>query len=217
MSTLTKLALGVMGRLRAAPPRGDSATAITLPPPVTEGGLPLLDALRRRGSERDFRPDPLSDAQLSGLLWAAFGVNRPNVHGRTAPSAVNAQEIAIYVALPQGAYRYDPDHHRLELVVSTDVRRVTGYQDFVDGAPLDLVYVADHTKLALVPVAQRTLYAAASAGAIAQNVYLYCASEGLGTVIRAWIDRDALAEALGLPHDDQILLAQTVGLPRQPA
>ena len=88
---------------------------------------------------------------------------------------------------------------------------LTGNQDFVDEAPLDLVYVADHARMAMVPVAYRESYASAAAGAIAQNVYLFSASTGLSTVIRAWIDRTAIADALGLSHDQQVLLSQTVG------
>jgi len=98
-------------------------------------------------------------------------------------------------------------------VAGADVRRVTGYQDFVDAAPLDLVFVADHTRMRLVPVDKRTAYAHAAAGAMAQNVYLFAAAHGLATVIRAWIDREAVAEALGLSHDQEVLLAQTVGYP----
>ena len=94
---------------------------------------------------------------------------------------------------------------------ASDVRRVTGYQDFVDEAPLDLVYVADHARMRMVPAAQRENYASAAAGAISQNVYLFAASSGLATVIRAWIDRSAIADALGLTHDQQVLLSQTVG------
>ncbi len=214
MSTLTKLALGLMGRLRPAPSRGGALEAIELPPPTTEGGLPLMEALRRRRSERAFLADALSDQALSDLLWAAFGVNRPESGGRTAPSALDAQEIDVYVALPEGTYRYEPGPHRLALVSAADARRVTGYQDFVADAPLDLVYVADHSRMKLVPVAQRAAFSSAAAGAIAQNVYLYAASAGLATVIRAWIDRDAIAEALGLRHDQEVLLSQTVGYPR---
>ncbi|MBX3271651.1 MAG: SagB/ThcOx family dehydrogenase [Sandaracinaceae bacterium] len=214
MSTLTKLALGLMGKLRPAPSRGGAPEAIELPPPSTEGGLPLMDALRRRRSERAFLPDVLPAQVLSDLLWSAFGVNRPEAGGRTAPSALDAQEIDVYVALPEGTYRFEPRGHRLELVSAADARRVTGYQDFVADAPLDLVYVADHSRMKLVPVAQRTVYSAAAAGAIAQNVYLYCASAGLATVIRGWIDRDAIAQALGLGHDQEVLLSQTVGYPR---
>ena len=212
MGTLTKVALGVMGRLRPSPAQGDGPATLALPPPDREGGLPLMRTLALRRSGRAFRPDPLPPEVLSGLLWAAFGTNRPD-GGRTAPSALNAQEIDVFVALPEGAYRYDATGHALQRVASADLRRVTGYQDFVDQAPLDLVLVADHARMRLVPAAQRAAYAHAAAGAIAQNVYLYAASAGLATVIRAWIDRDAIAEALGLTHDQQVLLSQTVGFP----
>jgi nitroreductase len=148
------------------------------------------------------------------VLWAAYGVNRPD-GGRTAPTAINAQEIDVFAALPTGAYLYDAARNVLTLVAATDVRRVTGYQDFVDEAPLDLVYVADYTRLRMVPASQRTSYSSAAAGAICQNVYLYAASNGLATVIRAWIDRDAIAEALGLTHDQQVLFSQTVGYPKR--
>jgi nitroreductase len=127
---------------------------------------------------------------------------------------LNAQEVEVFVALPTGAYLYDPAAHALQQVAGTDVRRVTGYQDFVDEAPLDLVYVAHHARLSAVPVAQRSAYAHACAGAISQNVYLFAAAHGLGTVIRAWIDREAIATALGLGHDQEVLLSQTVGYPR---
>jgi nitroreductase len=116
--------------------------------------------------------------------------------------------------LPSGAYLYDADANQLQLVAGADLRRVTGYQDFVDEAPLDLVYVADHGRMMLVPVASRESFASAAAGAIAQNVYLFAAGNGLSTVIRAWIDRDAIADALGLGHDHQVLLSQTVGFPK---
>jgi SagB-type dehydrogenase family enzyme len=212
MSTLTKVALGMMGRLRPSPAQGDGPASIALTPPDREGGLPLMRALALRRSGRAFRPDPLPPEMLSGLLWAACGTNRPD-GGRTAPSALNAQEIDVLVALPEGAYRYDATGHALQRVASADLRRVTGYQDFVDQAPLDLVLVADHARMRLVPAAQRAAYAHAAAGAIAQNVYLYAASAGLATVIRAWIDRDAIAEALGLAHDQQVLLSQTIGFP----
>jgi nitroreductase len=215
MSTLTKLALGLMGRLRPAPAIGDAVATIALPVPDRSGGLPLMAALAARHSSRAFLPQALSPQQLSDLLWAAWGRNRDD-SGRTAPSALNAQEIDLYVALPEGAYRCDAAAHALQRVVAQDLRRITGYQDFVDDAPLDLVLVADHARMGLVPVAQRESYASVAAGAIAQNVYLWCASAGLATVIRAWIDRQAIADALGLPHDHQVLLSQTVGLPATP-
>jgi len=117
------------------------------------------------------------------------------------------------VALATGLYRYAPKTHELHLVAAMDVRRVTGYQDFVDTAPLDLVYVADHGRMKTIPAARRESYASMAAGAMVQNVYLYCASAGLATVVRAWFDKNALGQSMGLDADQQILLTQTVGLP----
>jgi nitroreductase len=212
MSTLTKIALGMMGRLRPRPATGDSPASISLPPPDKHDGLPLMEALARRCSSRDFSPAPLPLPLLSGLLWAACGLNRAE-GGRTAPSALNAQEIDVFVALQSGAYLYHAAEHELRLIAASDLRRVTGYQDFVDRAATDLVYVADHARMRLVPVGQRESYSSIAAGAIAQNVYLFAASNGLATVLRAWIDRAAISDALGLTHDQQVLLSQTVGYP----
>jgi len=213
VSTLTKIALGMMGQLRPAPAKGDAAPIIPLPAPEKTGGMPLMEALSLRRSAREFGHRELPLPVLSGLLWAAFGINRAD-GGRTAPSALNAQEIDVYVALPSGAYLYDPPAHSLRLVAASDLRRITGYQDFVDEAPLDLVFVADHARMRMVPAGQRQSYASVAAGAIAQNVYLFAASAGLATVIRAWIDRSAIASALGLTHDQEVLLSQTVGYPK---
>jgi hypothetical protein len=172
-----------------------------------------MEALRRRQSRRTFSTRPLPAQTLSDLLWAAAGVNRPKLGGRTAPSAMNAQEVLLYVAMPEGLYLYDPAAHRLRQAVASDVRSVSGYQDFVDSAPLDLIYVADHARMALVPAGRREAYAFAAAGAMAQNVYLFCASAGLATVIRGWFDARALTQAMRLGTDQQVLLAQTVGRP----
>jgi SagB-type dehydrogenase family enzyme len=210
---LTKLALGAMGRLRPKPALGDATPRIVLPAPDRNAGLPLMQAIAKRRSLREFEARELPLPMLSSLLWAANGINRDD-GGRTAPSAMHANEIDIYVALPSGAYLYDAGAHALQLVAGSDIRRVTGYQDFVDDAPLDLVYVADHSRMTLIPVASRESFASVAAGAITQNVYLFAASNGLATVIRAWIDREAIANALGLPHDHQVLLSQTVGFPK---
>lgn len=214
MDTLTKLALGLMGRLKVQPPAGEAQAVVALPPAQTFGGVPLMEALHRRQSQREFRPEPLAPQLLSNLLWAACGVNRPELGGRTAPSAMNAQEVDVYVALPQRLYLYDPKTQDLKLKLARDVRRVTGYQDFVDSAPLDLIYVADHGRMKLVPASMRESYASVAAGAMAQNIYLFCASAGLATVVRAWFDRQALTQAMGLGPDQQILLTQTVGHPQ---
>ena len=213
MNTLTKMALGLMGQLKPLPPVGNGANSIKLPPAHMAGGAPLMLALSQRQSQREFDPEPLLQQTLSDLLWAAAGVNRPTLGGRTVPSAMNAQEVDVYVALPIGLYRYAAPTQTLRLVSAADVRRVTGYQDFVDTAPLDLIFVADYARMTLVPAAQRASYASVVAGAMAQNVYLYCASVGLATVLRAWLNRDTLAHAMGLTNAQQVLLAQTVGHP----
>jgi SagB-type dehydrogenase family enzyme len=129
------------------------------------------------------------------------------------PAAQSVHDLVVYAALPQGTYRYDPKAHALVLVAAADLRRVTGYQDFVDHAPLDLIYVADPSAVAPMTAAQRESYAWVEAGAIAQNVYLYCSAYGLGAVLRAWLDRDAVGRALGLHARERVLLSQTVGYP----
>lgn len=215
MSLVSKWFLGKLGQLRAVPLTGGTDARLALPVPDQQGGLPLMQALARRRSARDFRNAPLSQQEVSNLLWAADGINRPEIHERTAPSAMNAQEIVIYVALAQGLYRYDPEHHALELIAASDARRVTGLQDFVDTAPLDLVYVADHHRMWTIPEGRRDVYAAACAGAIMQNVYLYCASAGLASVARGLFDADALGAALELGPHQHVVLTQTVGWPSE--
>lgn len=214
MNLLTKMAQGLIGQDKAQPAIADAISSTHLPPPSTMGGMPLMQALAQRQSAREFDPTPLPEQTLSELLWAAAGINRPMLGGRTVPSAMNSQEVDVYAALPNGLFRYAAATHALRMVSAIDVRRVTGYQDFVDTAPMDLVYVVDHSRMKLVPVTKRESYAFAAAGAMAQNVSLYCASAGLASVIRAWLDRTALSLAMGLNNDQQILLAQTVGRPR---
>ena len=118
MNTLTKLALGLMGQLKPQPPAGDPTTRTALPPPMREGGMPLMEAFRHRQSQREFSPEPLGEQSLSDLLWAAGGVNRPALGGRTAPSAMNAQEVQLYVALPQGLFLYEPRAHALQVTAA---------------------------------------------------------------------------------------------------
>lgn len=193
-----------------APVLGLAAEPIALPKPRTQGGKPLMQALAERKSSREFSPEKLPPQTLSDLLWAAYGISRPDGR-RTAPTASNRQEIEIYVALAEGVYRYDAKSHRLDPVVSGDLRGATGTQDFVAGAPLNLVYVADFGRVSGGNPEDKSLYAAADTGFISQNVYLYCASEGLATVVRGSVDRAALAKALKLPENQRVMLAQTVG------
>jgi SagB-type dehydrogenase family enzyme len=211
MHTLTKPGAQLLGQMKLKRVREGSLVAIDLPTPEV-AATPLMGLLARRRSHREFSSATLPLQSLSNLLWAAYGVNRRSENGRTAPSALNAQEIDIYVALPGGIYQFDALHQRLSRIAEVDARRVTGYQDFVDEAPIDLIYVANLGH-AIGTAAERELHAAASAGAIAQNVYLYCAEQGLATVLRAWLDRATLAAALELGTNEKVLFAQTVGYP----
>lgn len=190
---------------------------IALPAPRTEGGKPLRDALRERRSTREFSPEKLPLQTLSDLLWAAAGISRPESGKRTAPSARNWQEVQVYVLLEEGAFAYDAAANVLRGVVAGDLRKQSGSQDFVGIAPVELVYVADLEKLAEAAPEDRTFYSAADAAFIGENVYLFCASEGLGTVIRGSVDRAALEKALGLPAGKRVILAQTVGYPAAPS
>ena len=186
---------------------------INLPAPDYQNGIPLMQALMRRASHREFAVTELPLATLGALLWAADGVNRPLTGGRTAPSPHARHEIDIYAALPGGVYRYDTVKHRLVLKHAVDARGQTGYQDFVGRAPLDLVYVVQTSRLSEMPAEQRIRFSAVTTGAIAQNVALYCASAGLNNVVRGWLSERILSDALSLNEDEVPILAQTIGFP----
>ena len=186
---------------------------IALPPPHMEGGMPLMEALKARQTSRAYSPKPLPDQILSDLLWAAFGVNRPDTGKRTSPSARNWQEVDVFAVTEHGAYRYDAKANVLRAVAAGDLRKLTGPQAFVGAAPLNLVYVADVDKMTGSSPEDQALYMGADVGFISQNIYLFCASEGLAAVVRGMVDRDALAKALNLPDNQKIVLAQTVGYP----
>jgi len=187
---------------------------VTLPAPTTSGGLPLLTALANRRSSREFAPEALPLALLSDLLWAANGVNRPETGKRTAATARNWQNLEIYAVIATGIFRYDPVAHALVAVTAGDHRAATGAQPFVAGAPLNLVYVSDLAKMPGVEADSDGLrYDGVHAGIVAQNVYLFAASTDLATVLRAMVDRTALAGVLGLPETQRVILAQSVGYP----
>ena len=187
---------------------------VQLPKPQTDIGRPLMQVLKERRSTHTFSPEKLPAPVVSNLLWAAFGVNRPDSGKRTAPSAMNWQETDIYVATSDGLYIYDAKTHQLNPVLRDDVRAQTGTQSFVADAPLNLVYVADLTKTRSSSP-ERDMYVAADVGFIAQNVYLFCASERLATVVRGSIDRPALSKVMRLRPDQRIILAPTVGYPKK--
>ena len=187
---------------------------VKLPPPQTDGGRPLMQVLKDRKSTRDFGPGTLSPQTLSNLLWAAFGINRPDGR-RTAPSTMNWQEVSIYVATPEGVYIYDAKGNVLNPVLAGDFRAAMGTQSYVKDAAVNLAYVSDLSKTDNAASSEAEMYTAADVGFIAQNVYLYCASEGLATVVRAGIDKPALAKTLNLQPQQKIILAQSVGYPKK--
>jgi SagB-type dehydrogenase family enzyme len=191
-----------------------------LPPPSMNNPTTLMEALSLRRTSREFAADPIPLQTVSDLLWAAFGVNRPDSGKRTAPSAMNMQEIDIYVAAERGLFLYDPGEHMLRMVVGADLRAATGMQPFVASAPLNLVLVADYSRMDPrnrgMTDETKLFYAACDAGYISQNIYLFCAANGLATVARGAVDRDALALAMELEPHQHVILAQTVGWPASP-
>ncbi len=209
LKTFTPLFIaGVMTVVSAN--NAQSQQTISLPAPQTGGGKPLMQALKDRETNRTFAERKFSQQLLSNLLWAACGINRPDSGKRTAPTAMNRQEIDVYVAMEQGLYLYDAKKHSLNLVVRKDLREMTGKQPFVKKAPVNLVYVADYSRMGGNET-EKLFYSGTDTGFVSQNVYLFCASEGLATVVRGYVDRDRLAKEMNLKSSQKITLAQTVG------
>lgn len=190
-----------------------AAKAAALPAPRQSGGMPLYDALKARHSTREFADRPLPAAVLSNLLWCAWGVNRPWSGDHTAPSWRHSSEVDLYVFTADGVWLYDPRGHRLIPRVAGNHRTLAGLQDFVAAAPLNLIYVADLARMEPGPEAEHRNAAFTDAGFIGQNVYLFCASEGLATVFRGMVDRRRLHRFLGLTEDQRVTYGQTVGYP----
>jgi len=194
---------------------------VKLPPPDTKGGKPLMQCLKDRKTDRSFSAAKLPAEILSNLLWAAWGINRPDSGKRTAPSARNWQEIDVYVAMEEGLYRYNAKSHSLDPVLKSDLRKNTTHllqpsRGSITGAPLQLIYVADFSRMGMMSgKEEKDFYSAANTGFMAQNVYLYCASEGLATGVRAFVDKDALAKDMRLRDSQKIVLVQAVGYPHE--
>ncbi len=186
---------------------------IALPAPRQDGGIPLMSALKRRHSTREYATRPLPRQTLSDLLWAAFGINRPS-GDRTAPYWRHVMVIDVYAAMADGVFLYEPKSHALLPYLPDDIRAATGLQGFVGTAPLNLVYVAHGERMQDVSSEDRRLYASVDAGFIGQNVYLFCASEGLASVFRGAVDYPKLARTMKLPKEQFVTFAQTVGYPR---
>ncbi len=188
---------------------------ILLLPPQTDGGRPLMQVIKDRKSSREFSAEKLPPQVLSNMLWAANGISRPDSKKRTAPSAMNRQEIDVYVTTAEGLYIYDVNSHTLKPILAGDNRAATGKQDFVKDVPVNLIYVADFSKMGDGSNEDKVFYSAADTGFISQNVYLYCASEGLATVVRNLIDKPALAKIMKLRPEQRVILAQSVGFPKK--
>ena len=188
-----------------------NAQNIQLPEPTKKGGKPLMEALSERKSTREFSSEALSYQQISDLLWAGNGINRED--GRhTAPSARNCQEIDMYVVLPEGIYLYDPTTHSLIMKKEGEYRKDFTSQDFASEAPLIIIFVANYEKMENMTTEKMEFYGATDCGYVSQNIYLYCSSENLNTVVLGRIDRDKIQQLIGF--DGKAILAQPVGLPK---
>ncbi len=196
--------------------------SIHLPEPQKTGGKPLMDCLNERHSTRAYKRDEVPPQELSNLLWASFGVTRPDSGtgighdgSHTAPCACNSQSIDIYVALPKGLFLYEPHAHELQPALAEDIRPHLDHpaQRFALEAPLHLFYVVDYSRMVLFGGGEwdKQVLPFADSAFMAENVYLYCASAGLSTVIRALLDRKRLAEVFGLRPDQFVTLSQTIG------
>ncbi len=178
------------------------AQDITLPKPQRSGGKPVFDAINERQSYKDPAETPLDLQTISDLLWVAYGFNRED--RRVVPSALNKQELSAYVILKEGAYLYDAKANKLILKAKGDHRNDAGNQDYVYAAPVNLIYVADKSQ-------ETGTGAYISCGCAAQNVYLACASKGLGCSVRTNIKTEELHKTLKLSADQEAIAGQTIG------
>jgi len=172
-----------------------------------------MDALLQRHSERTFGQEELPVQMLSDLLWAGFGINRPESNGRTAPSAHDFRDVDIYLATTKGLLLYKAESQSLKAILPDDVRSYTGTQAFAATVPVNFVYVSDYSRMSSASIEDRERWSWAHSGCIAQNVYLACASEGLVTVVRSTINRAQLASQMELDENQHITLAQSIGFP----
>lgn len=193
---------------------------IQLPTPQKDLSFPLMQALQERRSKREWKDEPLSEQELSNLLWAACGITKEGKYAtkskRTAPSACNSQSIDIYVAIKEGLFRYDEKGHQLMQVLAEDIREHIGTQSRMRSAPLGLVYVSDHSRMKIYfgkDEDKKWFFSGTHAGYVSQNVYLYCAAANLNTVVLGLVNRDKLHEIMGLKEHEKVVFTQVVGRP----
>lgn len=187
---------------------------IKLPEPQLDKGKPLMQALQGRQSIRSYSDKDIPVQEMANLLWAANGINRKDVNKRTAPTAQNKQEIEIYLSNKDGLFLYDAQQHALVTIHNRDIRALTGMQPYVATAPANIIIVADLSKMG--SDRQANLQTAnIDAGFVSQNIYLYCSSENMATVVRGSVDREKLAAEMGLDPQYYIVVAQTIGYPAE--
>lgn len=178
--------------------------SIPLNAPDMNRGTTIMKAFQQRKSDRVYAKKDLSVADLSDLLWAANGINRPESGKRTAPSSMNIQDIEIYVCRADGAYLYNPKKQELTPVNKGDFRSaVGGQQDFVEKAPVSLVLVSS----------KGGMTGAYDAGIVSQNISIFCAGAGLATVPRVSMDQNKLKTALKLTEGQHLMMNHPVGYP----
>ncbi len=205
--------IGLVFLVSVAPVISQVIETVTLPEPQRRGGMPLFEALDNRQTLRDYTDRELDIQTISNLLWAAFGINREDGK-RTAPTARDWREFDIYVVTAGGWYVYDAEKHALLKKSNQDRREYAGRQDFVHTAPLTLIFVADYDRMPGASDEIRDFYAATDVGFISQNVYLFCASEGLGTCVLGQVDREKMREVFRLRPGQRVVLSQTMGFPK---
>jgi nitroreductase len=207
---------------------------IKLAEPNKKGGLPVMEALSIRASVGSWSDKELSSQDLSDLLWAANGINRPDIKKRTASSAMNAQDVDIYVFMKSGVYVYDAASHALNPVVSGDHRTeigmspggarpggppgpppagASGRGPGAQGspAPINLVLISDLSRFGAGTPELKYEWGAIDTGLVSQNIALFCAAKGLGTRPRASVSKDNLRKLLKLKDTQHPFLEHPVG------
>jgi hypothetical protein len=212
---LVSVAAAAGAKLATSKSFAQLSAAIDLPEPAIGGGKSLMQSLKDRQSIREYADRMLSNQDLSNLLWAAWGVNRPEKNGRTVPRWREIYALDIYLTMANGVWLYEPGGHRLHFHMAGDLRgQTTIGQPFVAAAPLNLIYAVDPSKMTGATEGEKNAIAGATAGVTSGNVYLYCASAGLATVLRGSVPGATLAKTLRLSPGQIIQCAQTVSYPK---
>ncbi len=193
------LCVGFIGLIGFVPVSSRAAD-IVLEKPDMSGGISLGEDINRRESRREFSPEKIQPQILSNIFYAAFGISHDGKH--TIPTARNQENLVVFAVMPNGVYRYNPNKHQLEEISSQNLIPLLATQDFVEDAPLNLVFVGSDPK-----------YSPLHAGSAYQNVALYAEGVGLNNVVRGAFDKEKMAQKLGLKKDEFVIISQTIGYP----